>query len=128
MTLGSTLERIADEQQRERRIRLRSAARPTDPVTSFEAADKANLMASQAEVLRVLAEQGPLTDVDIVRFAHQRVESNGTKVNWSDSRLRSARSELRDKGAVRDTGERYTPPSGRRQIIWALTERGRGHA
>lgn len=89
-------------------------ARRTDPETSHQAAaalSSDSLRASQAEVLRLLRQYGPLTDVDLCEWAEQ------LSIPQSDSGLRTRRKELVVKGLVRDSGKRQTI-NGRKHILW----------
>ena len=92
-------------------------ARVTDPDTSHEARDSitaTKAAASCEEVLRILRTHGPLTDEQI--SGHHRAQ---WIVEFSDSRLRTARHELVEAGHVVDAGEGLTR-SGRRCKKWAI--------
>lgn len=98
-------------------------ARKHDPITSQEAADStAGIVAhSQATVLATLATVGPLTDCEIVDWLEYRGE------HLSDSRIRSARSELVEKGLVEFSGYYHLRTVGirqRRHRVWSLTDAG----
>lgn len=98
-------------------------ARKTDPITSQEAADAtAGIVAhSQAAVLSTLATVGPLSDVEVVDWLGYRGE------HLSDSRIRSARSELVGMGLVEFSGYyhlRTTGTRARRHQVWMLTPKG----
>jgi len=94
-------------------------ARSTDPETSHEAATQVNVRASQAEVLRVLRQFGPLSDVTIQRLSH----IHGSRY-WSPERLRTARKELVVAGLVEWTGKTEKLPSGRSGRVWRAVEKG----
>jgi len=86
-------------------------ARRTDPGTSHAAAKSVTrIRESQAKVLRVLQEHGPLTDAGI--YSHL--------CGLSPSGARTRRSELVARGKVVDTGERERLASGRNAILWGV--------
>lgn len=94
-------------------------ARTTDPVTAHEAADSISPEAREASevwVLATLAEHGPMSDGDVwdwyVLF--------GPADNWSDSRLRTARSQLVRKGLVIEADKNGLSRAGRRVARWAV--------
>jgi len=100
-------------------------ARSTDPETSHEAAAQVNMRASQAEVLRVLRNCGPLTDWDIHLLSSNGLVTRDSKPRyWSPERLRTARKELERKGLVEWTGEEEKLPSGRYARVWRAVEKG----
>lgn len=89
-----------------------AVARNTDPETSHQAAASvSHIRDSQALVLSLLREQGPMTDDRIYQF--HRI----TKV-MSPSGARTRRAELVDRGLVEAVGTE-TLPSGRRATRWA---------
>ena len=99
-------------------------ARTTDPSTSHEAAARADLNGSEAEVLEILRRGTPLTDQSIF-FVHQdnlkraRGALFPRKVrSYSESRLRTARKELQRRGLVEWTGETRKLSSGRSSRVW----------
>lgn len=77
-------------------------ARSTDPVESHQAADSISADASAASQAAVLAALEstltPLADQEIARIV------NRAERRFSDSRLRTARHELEEAGAVREVG------------------------
>lgn len=90
---------------------LRAVARRSDPGTSWEAAESVTgIRESQAEVLALFREHGPMTDEEA------RARYRGRQ---SVSGFRTRRSELVDRGLVRDTGERRRMTTGRRAVVWA---------
>lgn len=99
----------------------RTRARPSDPHTSHDAAmslDARFVRQSQAAILRVLREHGPLTDsalIDCYRASREQPAQ-------SDSGIRSRRAELCEVGLVADTGRRARLPSGRLSIMWQVIE------
>ena len=93
-------------------------ARRTDPVTSHEAAaslPSEHVRRSQALILDLLREQGPLTDDRIYRW--HRITAA-----MSPSGARTRRAELVLLGKVRDSGRTEVLPSGRRAIVWQAVE------
>ncbi|CAB4218087.1 hypothetical protein UFOVP1608_5 [uncultured Caudovirales phage] len=101
-------------------IRMRAVARPSDPVTSHEAAASiGDLTLTQRRVLEVLERYGPATDEEINRYYFHLAQV----FDWnavSPSGLRSRRAELVATGKVKDSGERGTTKSGRSTVSWAL--------
>lgn len=98
----------------------RANVRATDPDTSHAAMDSitpAAEAASCAEVRRLLAAHGPLTDEQIV-WEHAAPLPQPA---FSPSRLRTARAELVEQGDVVEVGEGRTR-SGYRCKLWALTD------
>lgn len=88
-------------------------ARRTDPKTSHAAAKSVRgVRKSQAEVLRVLTEHGPLTDAGIYRHLDSK--------RFSLSGARTRRSELVAQGLAFDTGQTERLDSGRRAILWGV--------
>lgn len=88
-------------------------------MTSHEAAESVERVSKvQVMVLRSLATWNNLTDEQILHWT----TTWGYKV--SASGLRSRRSELVKAGLVEDSGERGKTASGRKTIIWRLTEAG----
>lgn len=92
--------------------------RLTDPVTSHEAADQTadTVAASQAAVLGVLRDFGPLADFEVAYRLAGR---------FSESRMRTARNELAANGLVEFTGGYHMKHTGRRttrcQVWQAVT-------
>jgi len=96
---------------------MNAVARRGDPDTSWAAArsiDAATLRASQLTVLRIIAEQGPMTDETLVDILYGSMSPSGA---------RTRRSELVAAGLVYDTGDRETLESGRHAIRWAFGRR-----
>ncbi len=84
--------------------------RKTDPETSLAAAASVTELTKKQElVLSVLRELGPMTDEQI---AEQWVRP------FSESGLRTRRSELVRRGLVRWTGEHRKLRSGRMARVW----------
>lgn len=94
-------------------------ARATDPDTSHQAAaalTTERLRQSQAEVLALLREHGPMCDSVIAMQARR------AGIRQSPSGLRTRRAELVALGSVGDSGKRVKLSTGRKSIIWtALT-------
>ena len=91
--------------------------RATDPVTAHEARDsitEQGLAESQQEVLAILHIYAPLTAGEIVDYHELRYAMQQTG-HLSDSRLRTALSELAEAGRVEvfDTIRRASRPGGR---------------
>ena len=98
---------------------MRAHARSTDPATSHEAAasvGEGKMYASQQAVLSALRVRGPMTDPEIAR----QITIHGDGQVHSESRLRTARKELVDKGMVHAAGIDRTGP--RRVTIWKATQ------
>lgn len=98
-------------------------ARPTDPITSHEAAESLTpeqIRRSEEAVYRVLREYGPCDDKDLIK-AYYRAVAAGFEHFQEESGIRTRRSDLAKKhGLVVDTGERIVRGRGRRAIIWAV--------
>lgn len=96
---------------------VKARARLTDPDTSRAAARSVNqITTKQNAVLVVLAEFGPLTDVDLI---HHYAQTTYADTNpQSDSGLRTRRSELVERGLVNDSGHKAVLESGRSAILW----------
>lgn len=102
----------------------RPLARPSDPATSHAAARAIdNLTAHQAAVLRVLRVTGrPMTDDDIAEhYARWIASGNKELPEQTASSLRTRRSELVDKGLVKDSGQRAPMRTGRPGTAWSAT-------
>lgn len=105
-------------------------ARTGDPETSHAAAASLGgdvLRRSQAEVLVVLGQHGPCTDLALVEFYEAVVavgqQLNGTPIApQSPSGVRTRRRELQTLGRVRDSGSRVKLPSGRLAVVWEVVQ------
>jgi hypothetical protein len=90
-------------------------ARNTDPITSDLAAESVkNVTGTQSFILRALK---------TARADHELVEAYRaykTAPYASESGIRSRRSELVERGMVRDSGKRTTTRSGRKAIVWEV--------
>lgn len=96
-------------------------ARGTDPQTSHDAARSIAsdaIRVSQANVLAILAEHGPMNDHELVRRYHTL--DDPWRPPQSESGIRTRRSELVAAGRIVDTGDRVAMPSGRKSIVWAV--------
>ena len=89
----------------------RANTRRTDHVTAHEAADTTDPAASRRFVMFALYEHGTLAQFELERLA------TGL---WSPSRVRTAVSELVERGLVKFTGIYRLTPSGRRAQVWAV--------
>jgi hypothetical protein len=91
-------------------------ARRSDPETSIAAARSIapTIAASQAEVLVLFREFGPMTD-------EEARQSYGEGGRQSESGLRSRRAELVRMGLLEDSGRRWPGRTGRQMIVWAVT-------
>ena len=105
-----------------------------DPETSLAAAESVTeLTKKQEAVLTVLRASGPSTDEElreayrafrmrnIDRLDNRTVDLHSIQPQ-SDSGLRTRRSELRDRGLVRDSGERRKLESGRMAVVWEVVD------
>jgi hypothetical protein len=88
-------------------------ARNTDPATSWEAAENADLAGSQVCVLNALF-WGAMTHSELCRW-HRTHDPEP----YSDSRLRTATHELVEKGRVVADGTKING-RGRHEKIWRL--------
>jgi hypothetical protein len=92
-------------------------SRATDPDTSVEAAESISPRLRELQK-RVLAFAARTPD----GFTDRDLEA---AMGDSGSTWRTRRSELTERGLIRDSGERRTyPPKGRRHIIWQITITG----
>lgn len=94
-------------------------ARATDPGTSWAAARSVtNLRESQAEILRLLQQHGPMTDEQIFAHLQTWVDRKGKMISPSGARTR--RAELVEKGLAEDSGKRALTKSNRQTVIWRV--------
>ena len=93
-------------------LKSHGPARPTDPQTSHDAGRSVSRSAGQQEVLDILRAHGPLADFEIRGLA---------SASLSDSRVRTARSELVRHGLVRRADIDRRTPTGRRCQVWEAT-------
>jgi hypothetical protein len=91
-------------------------ARTLDPDTSHEAARSVTKTAQiYSAIITALSLKGPMNDEQLI--AHIKANHTGT---FSDSGIRSRRSELASMNRLRDSGERIKMTSGRNSIVWEL--------
>ena len=92
-------------------------ARKTDPRTSHEAAESVdNITRTQTYVLKAL--RSAIPDHKLV----EKYRAYKTAPYASESGIRSRRSELVNKGLVRDSGRRERTASGRNSIVWEVVD------
>jgi hypothetical protein len=106
-------------------LRLVPSARNTDPATSHEAAASVtDLRRSQNDVLRALeacVDEKGATDTELVSTYVAMAKYKMVR-SQSESGIRTRRKELVTLGKVADSGYTETLPSGRKSIIWKLTD------
>lgn len=101
-------------------------ARTLDPSTSHQAA--ASILETRETmrvVLRIL-NTGSATD-ETIGYVYSGLVEAGRAPMASPSGIRSRRAELVDLELVEDSGQRRTLATGRRAIVWQITEIGRAH-
>lgn len=113
----------------ERTWEARRVTRTQDPDTSLEAARRVKKMGSQLAVLRVLdSTRDPIADHEIVRSIEER-PGFAKGVNYSPSRIRTARNELAEAGYAELVENKRVDtdrtPNGAR--TWRITLAGRLH-
>lgn len=96
--------------------------RRPDPTTSHEAADTNDTAESRRNVLRLLIIAGPLADHELVDMYEVMVARHGSGQwkQFTPQRLRTARAELTETGAVEFTGIYRLTPTNRRAQVWAV--------
>lgn len=101
----------------------------TDPDTSLEAATGADAAGSQLAVLRVLnATRNPIADREIHASILMSPESFSRGIQYTDSRIRTARRELETLGYVEQVEGVLVQTSLRgRGRTWRITLSGRLH-
>lgn len=105
--------------------RVEAHARSSDPDTSHEAAaSTGDVRASQAAVMLVLNECGPVTDETLVATYHRAWarDTENLLPRQSPSGIRSRRAELVRRGLVVWTGQKATMTTGRKGRVWAVKE------
>lgn len=92
-------------------------SRITDPTTSVDAGRAAQLAASQQAVLDAFLKLNrPIADHELVAWLNAT-----SRQRFAESRIRTARSELTEAGAiVLVEGEETKTPSGCRAKLWRL--------
>lgn len=94
--------------------------RRTDPLSSHEAADTNAVTASQAFVRDMLFLSEPLADHELIVRCEQEFADYPNMRRYSPSRIRSARHELTEQGAVEFAGYYHLTPGGNRTQVWRL--------
>ena len=104
---------VTEQDTRRRQILPDDTARvrQSDPITSHEAADSNDTAASRTFVMFALIEHDMLASFELERIA------DGL---WSPSRIRTAVSELVERGLVEFAGVYRLTPSGRRAQVWKV--------
>lgn len=94
-------------------------ARGSDPITSHTAADSVTrIRMSQAHILSIIKEHGPISDQEIAARLEMKMSPSGA---------RTRRAELVGRGLVVDSGKREKLESGRLSILWeAIPTRPQG--
>lgn len=97
--------------------------RATDPVTSHQAADatRKSRAGSRDAVLAALLRDGALADHELVLAVQSDATWNGGRM-YSPSRIRTARSELVERGLVEDAGFTRKTVSGLDAIVWRAVD------
>ena len=90
-------------------------ARRSDPVTSHESADLANLSKPRNWVLDAIAREAS-ADHELVEIALN------LGLHFTGSRIRTARAELTRLGLVEESGIYRMTENNRRAIVWQLAE------
>jgi hypothetical protein len=94
-------------------------ARTLDPSTSHEAAKSVeHVTDTKKAILYILSV--PCSDVELVDRYYALVDA-GKAPKASPSGIRSRRAELVEQGLVADTGYRVRLASGRKAILWAVS-------
>jgi hypothetical protein len=94
-------------------------ARLSDPETSHEAADGNDVHGARHAVLAVLRGAGPFADFELERY-YAHVTKGTTLPQYTPQRLRTARKELVDAGAVVFSGSFRQTPTGGKSRVWAV--------
>lgn len=94
-------------------------ARRSDPETSKAAASSVRrIRESQADVLTVIRNYGPLSDEELIQKYRGALALGA--VRQSDSGIRTRRSELVALGVVVDSGLRGKTASNRQTVLWKV--------
>jgi hypothetical protein len=97
-------------------------ARAQDPDTSHAAAASVrHISESQQHILRLFRLYGPMTDEQLLAKHREWQRRYGDPL-MSDSGVRTRRSELVVLGRVRDSGKRERLSTGRKAIVWEVTD------
>lgn len=94
----------------------RAHARRTDPDTSHDAAAMVRVVKQRSYVLAAARTLGSFDDL----LLQKTVRAMYPDQKFSDSGVRTRRSELVRLGLMRDTGRRVVLPSHRRAIVWEI--------
>jgi hypothetical protein len=89
-------------------------ARRADPDTSHDAARSVRVLKQRSYVLATARLIGSFTDPEL----QVRVRAMYPDQRFSDSGVRTRRSELVTLGFIEDSGKRITLPTGRKAIVW----------
>jgi hypothetical protein len=101
-------------------------ARTLDPSTSHQAAASIlDTRTTMRVILQILA-KGSATD-EVIGYVYDGLVDADRAPMASPSGLRSRRAELVDLELVEDSGERRPLSTGRRAIVWQITDLGRSH-
>jgi len=93
-------------------------ARTRDPETSHQAAQSADMCASEAEVMRILHTHGCGTDEWIYNLSAPVHEWHSARIFYTPQRLRTARHALTLRGLVEWTGAYGISATGRKARVW----------
>lgn len=91
-------------------------ARRSDPETSHEAAASVRVLRQRSYVLAAARVLGDFTDF----ILQVRVREMYPDQRFSDSGVRTRRSELVTLGLIEDSGSRTVLPTHRRAIVWRV--------
>ena len=98
-------------------------ARRTDPLTSHEAAASVKNDFDVKTTILKIYRAGYFCDEDLI-ISYEALVAQG-KAKWSSpSGLRTRRKALERDGLVYDSGQRALTVSGRKSIMWGLTNAG----
>lgn len=116
-----SLDDMADSVAR-RILGYSAKARKAHPATSHAAAASVkNISEVQKVILLHLRYFQDLTDEELIASYRRSEKVNERIPKASDSGLRSRRAELVRLGKVKDSGQRRKTASGRKSIVWELS-------
>jgi len=102
------------------------STRTLDPSTSHQAAASIlDTRTTMRVILHILA-KGNATD-EVIGYVYDGLVDADRAPMASPSGLRSRRAELVDLELVEDSGDRRPLSTGRRAIVWQITDLGRSH-
>lgn len=101
-------------------------ARTLDPSTSHQAAASVLETRTTMRVILNILSKGSATD-EVLGYVYNGLVEAGRAPMASPSGIRSRRAELVDLELVEDSGERRPLSTGRRAIVWQITDLGRSH-